>query len=66
MIESLENLFIENQYYEEYNYPTEKELVLKHFGPIGGNAEFYLQTPFDWNNLMKEFEGQELIINGSL
>jgi len=66
LIENLENLFLESQYYEEYNYPTGKEQVLKHFDPIGGNAEFYLQTPFDWDNLMKEFEGQELMKNGSL
>jgi len=66
LIENLENLFVENQYYEEYNYPTNKEQVLNHFDPIGGKAEFYLQTPFDWDNLMKEFDGQELIKNGSL
>ncbi len=61
LLESLENLFVENQYYEEWNYLTQKEQVLKHFDPIGGNAEFYLQTPFDWDKLMKEFEGQKLI-----
>ncbi len=61
LIENLENLFAENQYYEEFNYPTEKEQVLKHFDPIGGNAEFYLRTPFDWDDFMKNFEGQELI-----
>lgn len=61
LIENLENLFVENQYYEEYNYPTEKEQVLKYFDPIGGNAEFYLQTPFDWDNFIKNFEGQELL-----
>ncbi|TRX65909.1 hypothetical protein [Carboxylicivirga sp. M1479] len=66
LIEYLENLFIENKYYEEYNYPTEKELVLKHFDPIGGNAEFYLQTPFDWDALMLKFDGQVLMKNGSL
>lgn len=66
LIENLKNLFVENQYYEEFNYPTDKERVLKHFEPIGGSAEFYLQTPFDWDNFMKEFDGQELIKNGSL
>lgn len=66
LIENLENLFLENQYYEEYNYPTEKEQVLKHFDSIGGNAEFCLQTPFDWDKLMKEFYGQELMKNGIL
>lgn len=66
LIESLENLFLENQYYEEFNYPTEKEQVLKHFDPIGGRAEFYLQTPFDWDNFMKDFDGQKLMKNGSL
>ncbi len=66
LIENLQNLFLENKYYETYNYPTGKEQVLKHFAPIGGNAEFYLQTPFNWDNLMKEFEGQKLITNSNL
>ena len=66
LIENLENLFAENQYYEEFNYPTDKEQVLKHFDPIGGRAEFYLQTPFDWDNFMKDFDGQKLMKNGSL
>lgn len=61
LIENLKNLFVENQYYEEFNYPTDKEQVLKHFDPIGGSAEFYLQTPFDWDNFMNDFDGQELI-----
>ena len=63
LIENLKSLILESQYYEEYNYPTGKEKVLKHFDPIGGTAEFYLQTPFDWDNLMTEFEGQELMKN---
>jgi hypothetical protein len=66
LIETLKNLFVENQYYEHYDYPTENEKVLKHFEPIGGNAEFYLQTPFDWKIFMKEFDGQDLMRNGSL
>lgn len=66
LIENLGNLFVENQYYEEYNYPTEKEQVLKHFDSIGGKAECYLQTPFDWDYFMKEFEGQQLIKNSIL
>ena len=40
LIENLENLFVENQYYEEYNYPTNKEQVLNHFDPIGGRNNF--------------------------
>jgi hypothetical protein len=66
LIENLRNLILERQYYEEYNYPTGKEKVLKQFDPIGGHAEIYLQTPFDWDNLMTEFEEQELMKNGSL
>lgn len=61
IIENLENLFIENKYYEKHNYSTLKELVLKNFAAIGGDAEFFLQTPFDWDMLMKEFDGQQLI-----
>ncbi|MFQ3578704.1 MAG: hypothetical protein SNJ71_01010 [Bacteroidales bacterium] len=61
LIDTLENLFAEFEYYEEYNYPTGNEIVLKHFAPIGGEAEFYLQTPFDWDIFMKEFEGLKLI-----
>lgn len=66
LIDTLKNLFIEHQYYEEYDYPTANEMVLKHFDAIGGDAEFYLQTPFDWDKLMKEFEGQNLLKSGSL
>ncbi|MCW2119561.1 hypothetical protein [Flavobacterium sp. 7A] len=66
LIENLKNLFLERQYYEDYNYPTGKEKVLKHFDPIGGTAEFYLQTPYDWDNLMTDFEGQELMKNNNL
>ena len=66
LIESLKNLFIENQYYEDNNFPTGEDKVLKNFEPIGGNDESYLKTPFDWDNLMKESNGQKLIQNGSL
>lgn len=66
LIDTLKNLFIEHQYYEEYDYPTANEMVLKRFDAIGGDAEFYLQTPFDWDKLMKEFEGQNLLKSGSL
>lgn len=66
LIKCLKNLFYENQYYKEHNYSIGNEQVLKHFEPIGGNAESFLQTPFDWDNLMKEFDGQKLLQNGSL
>lgn len=66
LIDTLKNLFLESKYYEESDYPTGNQNVLKHFEPIGGDAEFYLQTPFDWDNLMKEFEEQDLLSNGSV
>jgi len=66
LIATLKNLFIENQCYEENSYPSKKERILKHFDSIGGGAEFLLQTPFDWDILMKEFQGQNLLRDGSL
>lgn len=66
LIDNLKNLFIEHQYYEKYNYTFEKELVLQHFNAIGGDAEFYFQTPFDWDRLLKEFKGQDLMHDDSL
>lgn len=62
LIATLKNLLVEHQYYHDYNYPTEEELVKKDFKPIGGSSEFYLKTPFDWDVLMEDFEGVDFWI----
>jgi hypothetical protein len=61
IIDSLENLFIENKFYEKFDYSFDKEIELKHFGAIGGNAEFLLKTPFDWDKFMVENDGTRLL-----
>lgn len=66
LIDNLENLLVESKYYEEYGLSARGNQVLKHFGQIGGDAEFFLQTPFDWDILMNEFEGENLLKNGRL
>ena len=61
LIVVLKNLFRECRAYTEYNYPTKNQTILNHFEPIGGNTEFYLQTPFNWDNLITEFKGQKIL-----
>lgn len=66
LLESLKSLFLEHKYYEEYDLFLGNELVIKHFNKIGGGAEFFLETPFDWDRFMEAFDGHDLLKNGSL
>jgi hypothetical protein len=61
IIVELEGLFKEYKYYEKNNYSTSDLFEFRDFSRIGGTAEFLLKTPFDWQKLMDDFDGQKLI-----
>lgn len=61
LVTTLEGLFKEYKYYENSHYSTKDYTVLKSFEPIGGDAEFFLNTPFDWDTFMDDFDGKKML-----
>ena len=61
ILEDLEGLILEHNYYLENNHSTAGYEVNIDFTTIGGVKETIIKTPVNWNELVSDYAGLELI-----
>lgn len=61
LIEGLEGLVLEYKYYNENNYATNNYENNIDLSPIGGVKTTIIETPVDWESLILDYSGLELI-----
>lgn len=61
LLEDLEGLILEHNYYLKNNHSTAGYEINIDFTTIGGVKETFIKTPVNWNELVSDYVGLELI-----
>ncbi|MGR7812666.1 hypothetical protein [Lacinutrix undariae] len=60
IIEDLQGLFLEHEYYYENSHSTNGHDITIDFTPIGGEYKSIIQTPVNWVELNEDYAGLEM------